>query len=308
MSFDVSGLSAWTDENKMDLIRTAILKGKTVDIVTVQGGIKNSAMINVIGSTLTAQAGACGWNAAGTTALTQRAVSVSDIKVNEAVCLNDLEAMYTSSMMNAGSYNESIPFEQIYAEEKRDQLMALIEDLIWKGDIAGGAGNLAFANGLVLLLSTTEIATVIDGNTAVLVAAPTVSNIIATVDAMVAATPEAIIDADDLKLFLPHAYYRLYTQALRNANLFHYTGDEGADFKIMIPGTNVEAVAIKGLSGLDHMYLTPASNIYVGTDLLSDAESFDIFFSKDNDEVRFLSKWKLGVQVAFPELVVEFSL
>jgi hypothetical protein len=71
-----------------------------------------------------------------------------------------------------------------------------------------------------------------------------------------------------------------------------------------VPGTNVRITAVRGLNGSNKAYLTPASNIYVGTDLLSDSEDFKIWYSQDNDEVRFKSKFKLGVQVAFPEFVV----
>jgi hypothetical protein len=39
---------------------------------------------------------------------------------------------------------------------------------------------------------------------------------------------------------------------------------------------------------------------------LSDAEDFKIFYSQDFDEVRFLAKWKLGIQVAYLEHVVYY--
>jgi hypothetical protein len=44
--------------------------------------------------------------------------------------------------------------------------------------------------------------------------------------------------------------------------------------------------------------------LYVGSDLLNDAEDFKIFFSEDNDEVRFKQKLKIGFQMAFPERIV----
>jgi hypothetical protein len=304
MSLNVNGLSAFTNENKLDLIKEAVLRGRTVDLVTVQGGIKSSATINRLSTTINAQAGACGWSATGSTTLDQRTISVCDIKVNEAICLNTLEDYYTQVMMNPGSYNTDIPFEQLFAENKRDQLMALIEDLIWKGDVQGGSGNLALCDGLKVLFDA--------GITASSSAYGTYSNaqlsteIIAKVDAMIADIDSDVIDVDDLTLFMSYADYRTYAKALRDANLFAYTGAEnqGGDFMQMHPGTNVKVVAVRGLNSANRMCLTPASNIYVGTDLLSDAEDFKIFYSQDNDEVRFLAKWKLGVEVAYLEHVV----
>jgi hypothetical protein len=48
--------------------------------------------------------------------------------------------------------------------------------------------------------------------------------------------------------------------------------------------------------------------LFYGTDLLSDEEQFSIWFSKDNDEVRFQAAFKAGVQIAYPDLVVDFRL
>ena len=83
MALDVSGLSVYTDENKMDLIKKSVLEGRTLQYLTVQPDIKTSAAINIIDSTLVGQAGSCGFSANGTTTLTQRTLSVAPIKINE---------------------------------------------------------------------------------------------------------------------------------------------------------------------------------------------------------------------------------
>ena len=72
----------------------------------------------------------------------------------------------------------------------------------------------------------------------------------------------------------------------------------------MVHGTNVKVVAVAGLNGTDRIFLAEASNLYMGTDLLNDAEDFSIRYSEDNDEVRVKQKFKAGFQVAFPERIV----
>lgn len=307
MGLDVSGLSVYTDENKLDLIKKSILEGRTLNYITVQPDIKTSATINIIDSTLVGQAGSCGFNSDGTTVLSQRTIGVAPIKVNESICVDTLESYYTQKMMNAGSYNESIPFEQIYAEDKAEKIADMLESIVWKGDILG-AGNLALADGLLKVIDAE--AGVVDGNSGAVTAATgvTAANIIDVVDGMVGAVPADIIDADDLVLFMGYDSYRTYAKALRDANLFAYDGSEGADFSQMVPGTNVKVIAVKGLNGTARMILSRTANLYVGTDLLNDAEQFSIFYSKDNDEVRFVAKLKIGTQVAFPEFIVEFTL
>jgi hypothetical protein len=310
MSLDVTGLSAYTDENKMDLIKKSLLEGRTLNYITVQPDIKSSATINILDSTLVAQAGSCGWNAAGTTEMTQALLTVNPLKINESICLDTLEGYYTQSMMNKGSYNEEIPFEQLFAEDKASKINVLIEDLLWKGDILGGAGNLALADGFIYTIDAA--ATAVDGNSGAVTAATGIvaANVIDIVDAMIAETPTDILDADDLVLFMGYEVYRLWAKALRDANLFHYDGAENQvdSFSQMVPGTNVKVVAVRGLNGTDRMFLSRAANFYMGTDLLNDAEDFKIFYSEDNDEVRFRSKFKMGTQVAFMDLMVEFTL
>jgi hypothetical protein len=303
MALNLNGLSAYTNEFAMDLIKEAVLKGRTVDLVTVQGGIKSSATINRLSTSIVGQNGACGWSATGSTTLDQRTISVCDIKINEAICLNDLEAYYTQVMMNPGSYNTEIPFEQLFAENKRDQIMALVEDLVWKGD-TDGSGNLALCDGFKVLFDAGITASSAKYGTYAV--AGLASTIVDKVDEAISKIDTNIIDAEDLHIFMSYADFRTYAKALRDANLFHYTGAEnqGAEFSMMVPGTNVRVIAVRGLNGTNRWCLTPASNLYVGTDLMSDAEDFRIFYSQDNDEVRFLAKWKQGVQVAYLEHVV----
>lgn len=306
MSLNLDGLNKWTDEHAMDLIKESVLKGRTTDLIQVQGGIKHSATINRLSTDLTAQAGACGWDSDGSTTLDQRTITVSDIKINEAICLNDLEDYYTSVMMNPGSYNEDIPFEQLFAENKRDQIMALVEDLVWQGDTTDGSGNLALSDGFIELFDNGITAS--SDNYGTYSTSVSGADMITLVDDMISDIPEEVINNEDLHLFMSYADYRKYAKALRDENLFHYTGAEnqGQDFSQMHPGTNVRVIAVRGLNGQDRMVLSPAANMYVGTDLLNDAEDFRIFYSQDNDEVRFLAKWKLGVQVAWLDQVVYY--
>lgn len=296
MSLDLTALSAYTDENKMPLVRKAILGGKTLGLITVQPDIKSSAAINILEGSAVFQAGACGFDASGTTTLTQRILSVAKIKQNEAICVDDLEAFYTQTMMKAGSYNEEIPFAQLYSEEKAARSAKAIEKLVWQGDTAG-SGNLAMTDGLIKVIDAESA--VVTGTTKALDAA----NIIDAVDEMYAAIPEDVLEAEDLHLFMPMEKYRVYTKALRDANLYHYSIADG-DFEIMIPGTNVKAIGVPGLNGTDRIFLCEASNLFAGTDLLNEQEEFKIFYADEADEVRVINKFKLGFNVAFPERIV----
>ena len=50
------------------------------------------------------------------------------------------------------------------------------------------------------------------------------------------------------------------------------------------------------------------SNMFLGTDLLNEEEKFEIFYAKEADQVRFVSEFKMGVNIAFPDEAVRFIL
>ena len=301
MAFDLTGLTPFRDEELMALIRASILEGRTASIITVQPGIKSTAAINILSGPIDPQDGSsCGFSAQGDTVLSQRDIAVNPIKVQESYCPNDLEQYYTQKMMNAGSYNEDIPFEVLFAEEKVARMQSLIENLIWQGDTAGAA-PLNLADGLLKVIDA-EAAVVDAGGLSFTPAA-----IIDSMDTMVELIPEDVVDADDLKLFVGYEVFRTYAKALRDANLYHYpsTNDGTQEFRIFVPGTNVEIVAVKGLNGTGRAILAEASNLYYGTDLMSDYEDFKLWYSEDNQEVRFHARFKVGTNVAFPERIVK---
>ena len=300
MSLDVSGLSVYTDQAKNDLIRASLLKARTIEMISVQPGIKSSAAINILSSSPIWTAGGCGFTNSGTTVLTQRNITVCDLKKNESICLDTLENYWIQSRMKPGSYNEDIPFEQMYSEEVAGQTAKFVEQLTWQGNATSGAGNLSLCDGLLAVISGAT--GVVSGTTLALNAA----NIVDAVDALIAAMPADMIDSEDLTVFLGYDSYRVYAAALRDANLFAYTGAEnqGGQFEQMHPGTNVKVVGVGGLNGQNRAVLAEASNLFAGVDLMSDSEDFSIWYSMDNQEVRVVQKMKIGFQVAFPTRIV----
>ena len=199
---------------------------------------------------------------------------------------------------------EAVPFEEQIGNEKSSKIAKLLEVAMWQGDTATSNTNpnTNKFDGFVKIIGD---ATAVDGNTTSATAITT-SNIEALVDDMYAATPADIADADDLVLFVGIDTFKKYTTALRASNLFHYAADsEGME--IMIPATNVKMVGVGGLNGTDRMILSRLSNMFLGTDLADEYESYKIWYSDDNDIVRFRATMKMGTNYAFSEFIVEFT-
>ena len=306
MAFNVASIAAYTNQTASQLITKAVLGGKTINLVKVVPGIKYKQSINILDNTISVQNATCGFSSNGSVLFKQRDITVTALEVKESLCEKTLEQYFLGQWMKASSPKDE-ELGTILADSYVEKIKQSNELTLWKGQTVTGSTPASVYGKFDGFIKTLHgESTKVTGSTYSVTGATgnyNASNIIAQVNAMVAAIPEDALMRTDLTLFMSYANFNLYTSALRTANLYHYAAENG-DFEIMVPGTSVKVVGTYGLTGLDYMVLSPASNLVIGTDLLNEDEKFDIWYSKDNDEVRVNIQWKLGVQVEFPELVV----
>ena len=309
MSFNVNGLTSYVDQLEMELIKKMVLGGRTQRYVSVQPSIKSTDTINLISSSMFAAPGGCGFTSTGTTILTQQNLTVSPIKFQEELCLDTIENYYLQVMMAPGSYQTELPFEQIFVEDKIANMSSIIDTMLWQGSTASSNPNLNLMNGWIRQADTTFSGSVVDGNVTNYTAI-TSANIIDIVDEAIQVIPTNIIAEDDLILYCGYDFARQYFTSLRNSNLYNYpsVADGSMDFEIVIPASNVRLVAVKGLTGTNKFFITSKKNIWLGTDLLNDYEQFQMWYSLDNQTLRYSAKCKFGVSFAFPDYVVYFKL
>ena len=314
-SFDLSNLTKYTDELSQSLVNTTIMAPKTMNLVTVVQGVKYKTALKTISANPIFQAANCTFAANGASTLLNRDIQVCPIKVEDKICLSDLEQYWPGQFMKAaGSQNEDMPREvaEAYLKEQGQQIAKNIEKLFWQGDttIVGSTNNMNKCDGLIKILNA-ESGVIDYGTTSgspLQRVALTSGNAISTVNAMVALIPEDILEAEDLTMFMSSANYQTLIQAYFNDNKYHFdvTGARAAG-EFMLPTSPVKVVRIAGLSGNFQIVLTPASNIAFGTDLQSDTDSFKLFYDEKDDAVLFRAKWKQGAQVYFPGYVVLYS-
>lgn len=310
MAFNVTGLTDYTNQQSTDLVLKSLFGGRTAAVLQaagqVQVGVKSAEALNILTGDVFFQADGCGYTASGNTTFTQRNITVGKIKVEETLCPKTLEAKWMQTQIAAGS-PEEVPFEEQIGNDKASRIAKLLEVAMWQGDTATSNTNpnTNRFDGFNKIIDAASAST-IDGNTTSATAITT-SNIEGLIDDIYNALPADIADADDLVLFVGIDTFKKYTTALREANLFHYAADS-ANMEIVIPATNLRMIAVGGLDGTDRMFAGRMANFFVGTDLANEEEEYRFWYSIDNDEVRFRATMKYGVQIAFPEQLVEFTL
>jgi len=307
MAFSLASLTAYTDQERLPLITKAVFSARTASLFTKQVGIKSAATLNLMDTDAAFQSGtACGWNvagaASGTTTFSQRTITVAPLKIQEALCPRSLEQYWMQTQLTQGSTYDGVPFEQAYAEQKALRIAEALENAIWSGS--------TLVTGLLTILNAASGSTV-SGNTAGISGAITTANAIQIFDNIYNRIPQAILTRNDLVIFCGWDTFRTLIGAFKSNTgvMYNQVDLQGlADGDIIYPGTNVRIVAVPGLLGYNRLVCSYLGNFFYGTDLLSDEERFELFWSRDNDEVRFQCALKVGVNVAYPDLVVDWRL
>jgi hypothetical protein len=303
MAFTFAGLTSYTDQERLPLITKAVFSARSAALFTKQVGVKFAAALNLMDTDALIQSGdACGYTTSGTTAFTQRNITVGRMKVQETLCPRSLEQYWMQTQLTQGSNYEGVPFEQAFSEQKALRIAEALENAIWQGN--------AYFSGVNQLLNAAS-GSVVSGNTAAISGAITSNNVISIFDTIYTRIPQAILTKTDLVMFCGWDTFRLLVMAFKaNTGVMYNQVDLAglADGEIVYPGTNIKVIAVPGLTGTSRIVATYLGNLFYGTDLLSDEEQFSIWFSRDNDEVRFQAAFKAGVQFAYPDLIVDWKL
>ena len=312
MSFDVSALPAYTEQNAMEIIVSSVAQGQLSKYAQIQPGVKGPTTINILETDVVFQADGCSRSASGTTTLTQRTITPGAIAVHEDLCMTDLAAKYTAVMLKQGltAEKEEIPFAELYFAQKVAKVQDALGKAYWQGDTASGSANLNKFDGLDKLILASGSA--VNGNPSGITTGTgyTAGNIISILLGMAELTPEAIAGADDLKLFVAPAQFLLYQRALADGNYFHYVSEGQTQSMPLIGFPNIEVVSDPGLTqSNNNIYLMRASNIHIGVDLPEEEANDVRSWYDENDRIyKVTMAFRTGVNVAFPDEIVRFAL
>ena len=239
----------------------------------------------MLSETLAVQTGTtCGWSNEGEVTFTTAAVTVAALKVNQSLCLQQLNTLWLGQYLNAGSYNETAPFEQAIIDLQTKQIKRYNEDLLWNASSA----TTSFS-GFKQLLANTAAVVKLTGQTALCSVTGTnatekANNVLAQIDNMINSLDRNVYDRDDIVIFMSQAQFKCYLTAIRNVNNFYIDSSEnklGSVYSVYHPQTNYKVVGVPGLAGSNLIAMAPAQYFLVGVDLTSDEDSFRAWWSQD---------------------------
>ena len=297
--YDVSGLAAYVDEQREDLITRSVTEARTLRYITIQEGIKGSEEIKLLDDTLTYQAGDCEMTPSGDTIFTDRAIAVETLGYMKRFCQKDLAGFWTQLALTPGASAEdkNLPFEAQITNYLLSLHALELDKLIWKGNKATGTGNLQWMNGYRQFLTTANGCVNLNTSS---VASIDASNAYDVFYECFTNTPEAVAESADFVCFAGRENFNYLMKNLVDLNFFHYSPAQIATMEeIIVPGTDMRVVRVPGLNTLDNIYTGKASHFVFGTDLSSDFDNYDLWYSQDDDVIYIRSKFRAGVQVPF---------
>lgn len=318
MALSLSSLTAYTRQGIQPLLTSAVFGARTQELI-MKGGIvlpnvKSSQAIPLMDTDAVFATQSCSFDASGTTTFTQRTVTVGKIKVEEKICPKDLEAYFTQEALKAGSTYEDFgnaDFQKAFLDKKNLRIAAQLETAIWQGDTASVTANLNKFDGLVKLIDAgSPVDANVSGYTGVsgsAIATITATNVIAATEGIYKAIPVAVLNKGDVKIFVGDDWFRLLIMAYRALNLYAYNPQDKDNRVFTLPGTSIEVVPVNGLNSIGDAYALSVSNIALAVDLVNEENSYKMWYSEDNNDVRFRAEWKIGVNVAFTNECVKFK-
>ena len=303
MAYNVNALVDYTNEQNFPILKASVMGSKTAGLFQLQTGIKSASALNIMNVDVVLQNDGVGSDTegGGNVTFSQRMLSVAPIAVREFFDPKVLNAKFIQSQIKLGSEDNEIVFEQ----EITDQVTALVasknEKALWLGDITlTGSTDLKHFDGYLKLIDAEASVVSVTGATL------TASNVISIVDQVYDNIPVAVLDAEDMAIYMGRDTYRLYTTALKNANLFHYSVEGGEEFTV--PGTTIKVYALNGLNSTNRIVAGRKSNFFIGLDLEGEEDNVRTVYVDQIERVKMKISYKLGAQIAFPAEIVEFHI
>lgn len=297
----VNSLPAYVEQNHDKILRDSILGAESAKMFSLQTGVKTKTALNLLNTSIEFQDGMeCGFNAKGTSTITQRTITAPLIKVNMDFCEKKLLNSALQHGVRVAAGQKTLPFEQDFIADVVANVNLGVEKLIWQGDTASHDVNLKWTDGLLKLLKANDGIKVTSQK--LTHEAITIGNVRTAMDAVIAAIPTPVLK--NAVVFCGYDTYRSYIMALQAANLYHNAGDGLDNGSTKYQGSSILIKAVAGLDGTDEIVAADPKNLFFGCDMQNDQERFDFWYSKDDQVFKLDIELTAGTQVAFPNKVV----
>ncbi len=275
-------------------ISAALKQAKSLEYMTVLENIKYKENLQKMsGSGLVVDGDCNAFTSAGNLSLTEATLSPKDLQINLSICKGTLLTSYEALQMRAGRDGmPSVSFEDYVISYMGEIIADATETSIW-GGAAGNAGEFNGFTGYWLLPGTD--ATVVQDAAA---GAYTNANIIASlqglVDAITGGTANNVLGKEDAYIFMNNKTWQLYIQAISALTGVPWMS-MNKDYEPVFEG--IKIAVVPGMVD-NQMVFAQTSNLFFGTDLLSDSTRISLLDQSvvtGSDNINLVARYTAGV-------------
>lgn len=307
MAYDVTALPNYTEQPDTILYEKVFTESPILNTIKSNGnlmvGVKSAQTINMVTTEGVWQTQGCSFNASGDTTFSQRTVTVGKMKIDLEFCDRNLEPKFTQKRLAKGSDYDSLAYNTEIVDDTLQKLAKRQATAIWKGDTQSTDQYLKHFNGLIDLLAGETLGGTYSGTAWSKANSRTVMKGLAE---KVLAAPDVWKGGNtNIKFYMNPTMLMQYRWKLVEDNLYHIDASN-PNQKTYVEGTNIEIIPEIGLAGLDYIYAIEDENLYGATDLLSEEDKVDVWYSKDDRTIKLNIEWKFGINVAFPSRIFNY--
>jgi hypothetical protein len=277
-------------------ISAALKEAKSLEYLTMIENIKFKSNIQKQALSGVLADATCNFTGAGTLALTEAVLEPKNLQVNLDLCKSTLLDSWEALQMRAGAgAPPPASFDDYVISYMAGVIADGTEGGIWTGTAAGAGSFQGFVGTGGYLLAAQDATVVQVDNDGGAATAYTAANIIANLQDLTAAIPAAVYVKEDLHIYMSPKSFRLYISAVSTLgyiNAYSMNKDYDAVFE------GVKIAVCPGQKD-DAMVAAQKSNLFFGTDLLSDATRIsilDMAALDGSDNMRLVARYSSGVK------------
>jgi hypothetical protein len=213
---------------------------------------------------------------------------------------DDLYDTYLSQQLSNSNFQENVPFESVILEDISNRIAEQVEYQLWLNTTATGATqyNSQCFDGVKTLITTGN------GATRIVYSAATAANGLDVFSKVYESIPQNVLHRNDLVIYTSYSNYRGLVASMRNSSFINLFVDptsnatEGAEWSLMLPGSNCRVIPTVGLTNQNYYLAGPAQYVMVGmnAEIMETKSVYDPF----EDIVKIQSHVTYGVGVFDP--------
>jgi hypothetical protein len=286
-------------------ISAALQEAKSLEFMTVLENIKYKENIQKMAGSGLVLDNNCDFDSAGNLALTEAVLTPKSLQINLDICKNTLLTSWEALQMRAGrDAGASTSFEDYVIAYMGELIADATETSIW-GGVTGTPGQFNGFTGYWLLPGT-DGTVVQDAAAGAYTNANILTSLQGLVDAITGGTAVNVLGKDDAYIYMNRKTWQLYIQAISALTGVPWM-NMNSDYEPVFEG--IKIAIVPGMVD-NQMVFAQKSNLFFGTDLLSDSTRIalmDMAALDGSDNIRLVARYTAGVVAGIGADVVRQS-